>query len=223
MADFDDEIATRLKHHLAHAPINLRNAIEYSALAPGKRIRPKLLLAVGQLLGAPAEPSLNAAIALELIHCFTLIHDDLPCMDDDDFRRGRPSNHKVHGEGVALLAGDAIIPLAFEILLASPNNAPHPAPNLKIELVRTLAHHMGALGVIGGQASELLLTPKSTLAELRAMHAAKTGALFVAAVDLGRILGGLDADSTGGRHLIAFGVALGVAFQVADDVEDSET
>ena len=218
MIDFEAEFTRHLDRFLTGTPANLRASIEYSALAPGKRIRPRLLMAVGHLLGAPAEPCRTAGIALELIHCFTLIHDDLPCMDDDDFRRGRPSNHKIHGEGLALLAGDAIIPLAIEMILDTGIPA-----TAKLEVLRAFVRNMGAAGVIGGQAKEMLLTAKSSLEDLRAMHAAKTGALFVAAFEIGRIIGGVDETATGAKALKDLATALGHAFQVSDDVDDSET
>lgn len=199
-------------------PSNLNDAIRYSLLAPGKRIRPRLVLATGELLGLKDEAVLPAAIAIEMIHCFTLIHDDLPCMDDDDFRRGRPSNHKVHGEGLALLAGDALLALSIEVFIELANGFPHSAFTAAL---RELMKATGAAGVMGGQAAESLLNRSATLEALLEMHRKKTGALFEASILVPMHLANIQSDSREGIALAQFAAAIGAAFQIADDIEDS--
>jgi geranylgeranyl diphosphate synthase type II len=171
------------------------------------------------MIGLAEEAALPAALALEMVHCFTLIHDDLPCMDDDDLRRGRPSNHKIYGEALALLAGDALIPLALDALAEA---APHVAPQAFAAALRRLSWASGPRGVIGGQAAEALLKPGSALSELETMHAMKTGALFAAALLLPKDLAGIADASPDGRAIDRFARELGLAFQVADDLEDAE-
>jgi geranylgeranyl diphosphate synthase type II len=220
---FEHALTGALERHLTQSdgatPPNLAEAIRYSLLAPGKRIRPRLLLACARLVGLSSEAALPAAVALEMIHCFTLIHDDLPCMDNDDFRRGRPSNHKVHGEALALLAGDALIPLALDSLTDA---APFVAPQHWLQSLKRLSWASGPRGVIGGQAAESLLLPQSSLDELKLMHAMKTGALFSAALLLAKDLAGISDDETKGRAIHTFAAGLGLAFQAADDLEDGE-
>jgi geranylgeranyl pyrophosphate synthase len=199
-------------------PGNLAEAVRYSLLAPGKRIRPRLAIACGRMLELSSEAALRAALAVEMVHCFTLIHDDLPCMDDDDFRRGRPSNHKIHGEALALLAGDALMAMATDTLLEA--EAWVPAPRV-LQGLRRLSRAMGPRGVLGGQAAESLLTDQSTLEDLRAMHAGKTGALFQASLLVPKDLAGVPSDSAGGRALDTFASELGLAFQALDDLDDA--
>ncbi|MGK5084642.1 polyprenyl synthetase family protein [Bdellovibrionota bacterium FG-1] len=196
-------------------PAPLAEAIRYSFLAPGKRIRPRLVLATAQMIGLPLEAALPAAAAIEMVHCFTLIHDDLPCMDDDDLRRGRPSNHKKYGEATALLAGDALMTLAWETLLDA---TPHVEPTYLLQALHRLAWASGPRGVIGGQAAEPLLHAKSPIEDMRTMHSMKTGALFLAAILLP-----LDLVGQTNESLQNFAAELGLAFQVADDLEDLES
>jgi geranylgeranyl diphosphate synthase type II len=200
-------------------PANLAESIRYSLLAPGKRIRPRLALACARLLGLDSRAAMPAALAIEMIHCFTLIHDDLPCMDDDDFRRGRPSNHKVHGEAIALLAGDALMVLAMETLLEA---AAFVQPAALQRALKRLCWASGPRGVMGGQAAEALLGPASPLEQLRQMHAMKTGALFSAALLMPMDLAGLQPESPRARALERFAAELGLAFQVADDLDDAD-
>jgi geranylgeranyl diphosphate synthase type II len=174
----------------------------YSLLAPGKRIRPRILLAVADLLELPRTVALPAAVAVEMVHCFTLIHDDLPCLDNDDLRRGRPSNHKQFGESTALLAGDALSALAFGLMTEAPANT-----CLSRALVR----------VIAGQDAESLLSPQSRREDLLAVHRDKTGALFEACVELPAILSHTPLTPA----LRAFGLTLGATFQAVDDLEDA--
>jgi geranylgeranyl diphosphate synthase, type II len=216
----EQELRSALVRHLGDAPINLVESIEYSLLAPGKRIRPRLVLESARMLGLDPAAALPAALALEMIHCFTLIHDDLPCMDDDDFRRGRPSNHKKFGEALALLAGDALVPLAFAVFLDA---APAVENGRLIRGLARLTWASGPRGVIGGQAAESLLTASSTLDQLERMHAGKTGALFSAALLIPKDLAGIPDQGTQGETLDAFAHELGLAFQIADDLDDAKS
>ena len=198
-------------------PSNLLDSIRYSLLSPGKRIRPRLVLSSARLCGLSEDAACHAAVALEMVHCFTLIHDDLPCMDNDDFRRGVPTNHKVHGEAMALLAGDSLMALAVDALL----NAPMIPAERLVAGTRRLSQAMGPRGVIGGQAEEALLSPRSRLEDTERMHSLKTGALFEASVLLPADLVGLDLASPPGRALGEFAAVLGLTFQAADDLEDA--
>jgi geranylgeranyl diphosphate synthase type II len=218
-SEIETALAETLTRHLGtETPPNLAAAIRYSLLAPGKRIRPRLALACASMIGLPEAAAIPAALAIEMVHCFTLIHDDLPCMDDDDFRRGLPSNHKVHGEAIALLAGDALTPLAFDTLADALPLVPPPA---FARALRRLAWASGPRAVIGGQAAEALLTADSRLPELHRMHAMKTGALFSAALLLPMDLAGIDEREARGRAITRFADELGSAFQVADDLDDA--
>jgi geranylgeranyl diphosphate synthase type II len=162
------------------------------------------------------ELALSPAAALELVHTYSLIHDDLPCMDDDDVRRGRPSNHRVHGEALAVLAGDALLTRAFGVLA----EAPGVPAETRIEMVAVLAEAGGSLGMVGGQALDVAAEgdPEIDLPRLQYIHTRKTGALFAAACRLGGLAGGADADAL--RKLERLGEKAGLAFQVADDLLD---
>lgn len=179
--------------------------MRYTLRAGGKRIRPLLVLETCRALGGRLSTALPAACAVEYIHTYSLIHDDLPAMDDDDLRRGKPSNHRVFGEATAILAGDALQAAAFEALARTPD------PALVAPMVRVLARAAGAAGMVGGQ--ELDLSPK---APLRSIHAMKTAALFSAACELGA----LAAYSLRTDELARFGRHLGLAFQLVDDILD---
>ena len=197
-------------------PPRLTEAIEYSLMAGGKRLRPALVLETFSACKGSSEPSataLAAAGAVELIHTFGLVHDDLPAMDDDDLRRGRPTNHRVFGEAMAILAGDAMVAMAFEAL--STDVEPAVAP----PLVHELAAATGPVGMIGGQVLDMegegrALDPTA----LRALHAAKTGALLTASCRMGAIAAGAAADVL--DRVTRFGRALGLAFQIMDDILD---
>lgn len=220
--DFEKSLEESLSRHLNRetgTPPNLAEAIRYSLLAPGKRIRPRLLLETGSMFEVPQSASMAAAIALEMIHCFTLIHDDLPCMDNDDFRRGLPSNHKKFGESLALLAGDALVSLALDAFLDA---SPAISPELFLSGLKRLNWAIGPRGVVGGQAAEELFTPQSKLADLDDMHNRKTGALFSAALLIPMDFSGISETETRGTSLVQFSSALGKAFQRADDLEDQE-
>ncbi|MGZ3687039.1 MAG: polyprenyl synthetase family protein [Bdellovibrionota bacterium] len=221
--DLEAKIKEALERHLARAdgvaPDRLGESIAYSLLSHGKRIRPRLLMSCAQMLGLSEQASLPAAIALEMIHCFTLIHDDLPCMDDDDFRRGQPSNHKKFDEATALLAGDALIPMAMECLLEA---GPHVKPEALLSAIARLNWAAGARGVIAGQSGESTLKEDSRLEDLLRIHAQKTGALFSAALLMAKDLAGIDDESSQGMAIEIFARELGVAFQIADDLEDAD-
>ncbi len=225
--DWDKEISSALEEALDPAvPANLAASIRYSVLSPGKRFRPRLMEASALALGVEAGAYVPFAVALEWIHAFTLIHDDLPCMDDDDLRRGMPTNHKVFGEALALLAGDALIPAAFSWTMQSTSLTS--APTAWQAAFARLSRCSGPSGVIGGQAMEMLLTHEADsgtrpgLEALLQMHALKTGALFEAALLVPAHLAGLREESDSFEALGQFSRAFGQGFQIADDLEDAE-
>lgn len=195
-------------------------AMRYSLLAGGKRVRPILLLSAAEAVGDPGTKLLPAACALECIHTYSLIHDDLPAMDDDDLRRGRPTCHKVFGEAIAILAGDGLLTYAFE-LLAHPTVRRSLDPGLQNEAIFLLARAAGVSGMVGGQTADVLREGKTVDEETLAyIHRHKTGALIQASVEIGGLLGGGDQSQV--RALMAYGSALGLAFQVVDDLLDVE-
>ena len=218
--DIDQALKLALKRYLpsSQVPANLLQSIEYSLLAPGKRIRPRLTLNCGAMLGLGSEACMPIALALEMIHCFTLLHDDLPCMDNDDFRRGKPSNHKVFGEAVALLAGDALVTVALEVFAEAGSQV---EPSCFVAGLRRFLGALGPRGVIGGQAMELMMTEKSSLEQMRRMHEGKTGALFAAALVVPKDFAGVSDETSGGQAIVEFARELGLAFQTADDLEDA--
>ncbi|MEW5773050.1 MAG: polyprenyl synthetase family protein [Thermodesulfobacteriota bacterium] len=199
------------------APEGLLAAMEYSLLAGGKRMRPALCLAWAELGGLAGDAALPAAAALELVHTYSLVHDDLPAMDNDDLRRGRPTNHKVFGEAAAILAGDGLLTEAFSLILDNPGGLP---PERVLRAAAVLARGAGPSGMVGGQAVDMELTGKTGVAlpELRAMHAMKTGALITAACQAGAALSG--AGEGFAARAEGYGRAVGVAFQIADDILD---
>ena len=208
------------RHTPAHqTPVRLRESIAYSLLGPGKRIRPRLALTTGALLGLSTDVAMAGALAVELIHCFTLIHDDLPCLDNDDVRRGRPSNHKQFDEATALLAGDALQSLAFEAILSAP--IPNDSARI-LKATRRLAQVIGPRGVIGGQMAESALTEKSKFEDLIQMHRLKTGALFDASILIACDLAGHAENERSFQSLSNFATALGGAFQILDDLDDAQ-
>ena len=209
----------RLLPNAQVAPARLHEAMRYAVLEGGKRVRPLLAFAAGDLSEAPREKLEVAAAAVELIHAYSLVHDDLPCMDDDVLRRGKPTVHVEYDEATAMLVGDALQSLAFQ-LIAENRLAGDPARQL--EMVRTLATAAGSRGMAGGQQSDLEATGKAlTLPELELMHIHKTGALIRAAVLLGYECGERIAEKER-KHLDRFAKAIGLAFQVVDDVLDAD-
>jgi geranylgeranyl diphosphate synthase type II len=205
-----DRALDRLLPPARREPRRLHEAIRYSVFAGGKRLRPALcLLACESVLGRSA-PAMRAAAALEMIHTFSLIHDDLPGMDDDDWRRGRPSNHRVFGEGMAILAGDALLSLAFQTLARMPAGRSG-------ALLQTVCEATGPDGMIGGQALDLLSEGKRlTYRQVAAMHRRKTGMLLRGSIRLGAQIGG--ATPVELRSFAAYGARVGLAFQIVDDL-----
>ena len=204
----------------AAGPVTARlaDAMRYATLGGGKRFRPFLVLETAGLFGVPVSQALNAAAAVECIHCYSLVHDDLPAMDDDDLRRGRPTVHKAYDEATAILAGDGLLTLAFEIL-SRPDT--HPDAAVRCELVSCLARASGWQGMVGGQQRDLDAEGEpQDLAGIHLIQALKTGALIAVAVDMGAVLGG--ANATQRQALQTYAHALGLAFQVADDLLDAE-
>lgn len=194
-------------------------AMRYAALGPGKRLRPFFVIEAARLYGVSGEGVLRTAAALEFVHCYSLVHDDLPAMDDDDLRRGRPTTHIAHGEAAAILAGDALLTYAFEILAAP---ATDPDPAVRASLVLELARAAGKNGMCGGQmrdiaAEKARITDPVAIAELQAM---KTGALFSFALESGATLA--RASAADRAALNAYAAATGLAFQIADDILDHE-
>ena len=201
-------------------PQRLHDAMRYAALGPGKRIRPVLVYATGHVLGVALEALDGPACAVELIHAYSLVHDDLPAMDDDDLRRGRPTCHKAFDEATAILAGDALQSLGFHIL--AHDNSISAAAEQRLQMVEVLAHASGSRGMAGGQALDLAAVGRQlTLAELENMHIHKTGALIRASVQLGALAAdGLDPASM--ERLDHYAKCLGLAFQIRDDILDVE-
>lgn len=199
-------------------PTSLHASMRYSVFAGGKRIRPILMMAACEAVGGNPQQVLPAACAIEMIHSYSLIHDDLPAMDDDDYRRGQPTNHKTYGEATAILAGDGLLTEAF-LLLSSPDVFPDVTAEVRREVIHLLARSAGSRGMVGGQVVDMESEGKSIdLPTLEYIHTHKTGALILAAVESGAILGGADAEQR--RALRRYGEAIGLAFQVADDILD---
>lgn len=191
-------------------------AMRYSSLGNGKRLRPFLALAAGRLCGAPDSRSLRVGAAIELVHCYSLVHDDLPAMDDDDLRRGQPSCHVAFDEATAILAGDALLTLAFEVL-ASP--ATHPDGDVRSKLVGGLARAAGGHGMVGGQMIDLLAEhTDADFAMITRIQRLKTGALIGFSCEAGAILGGAAEEKRLALHRYAHD--LGLAFQIVDDLLD---
>ena len=197
-------------------PESLREAMRYSLLAGGKRLRPILCLAACELAGGDGGLAMPTAVALEMIHTMSLIHDDLPAMDDDDLRRGRPTNHKVYGEAVAILAGDALMTRAFEMVSLRSPGVP---PDRLLKVVGELSLVAGAPGLVGGQVVDLESEGKDVdLDTLEYIHLHKTGALLSACVITGATIGGADEALIAALRVYARGI--GLAFQIIDDILD---
>jgi farnesyl diphosphate synthase len=199
----------------------LGGAMRHAALGGGKRFRPFLLIETAGLFGIAPEDALEAAAAVECVHCYSLVHDDLPCMDDDAVRRGQPTVHKAYDEWTAVLAGDALLTMAFEVLA---RESAHEDAGVRAELVVTLARAAGARGMVEGQALDLeaekLGRPAApTIEGVRRLQGLKTGALIAASCEMGAILGRAPAHER--AALSAFGAEIGLAFQIADDLLDA--
>lgn len=200
-----------------NAPQFLKDAIVYSIKAGGKRLRPILLLAVIEAFGKDRDLGFAPACALEMIHTYSLIHDDLPAMDDDDLRRGQPTNHKMFGEATATLAGDALLTYSFECLA----NEDQLSPILRTQLVSGLAHAAGPAGMVGGQSDDLSAEGRVlTLEELESIHQRKTGRLLAFAVEAGAKIAGAAYEQQ--KALMSYARYIGLAFQIRDDILDVE-
>lgn len=193
----------------------LAKSMNYSLMAGGKRLRPILVMAAADAVGADGEKFLHLATSIEMIHTYSLIHDDLPSMDNDDYRRGKLTNHKVFGDGIAVLAGDALLTMAFEVIADSPNVD----TEKKLKVIKEMSHAAGAEGMVGGQVIDLESEGKKiNMDTLRKMHSAKTGALFCAAIRSGAILGGATDKQL--ADLTQYARQFGLAFQITDDILD---
>jgi geranylgeranyl diphosphate synthase type II len=209
-AEWVDKRLDFLLPALGEEPALLHEAMRYSVLAPGKRIRPALVLACCEAVGGSAEDALDAACAVELVHCFSLIHDDLPALDNDELRRGRPTCHVKFGEAVAVLAGDGLFALAFDALAYSHAPAEH-----RVRAIGILTRATGML--VSGETIDILSEGKIVSENtLRMIHERKTAALIAASCEMGAVLGGGSEDEI--VHLKRFGFGVGLAFQIADDV-----
>ncbi|MDW7651842.1 MAG: polyprenyl synthetase family protein [Bacillota bacterium] len=198
-------------------PAEIHRAVRYSVFAGGKRLRPLLTLAAAEIFGVPQLQAMPAACALEMIHTYSLIHDDLPALDDDDYRRGRLANHKVFGDALAILAGDSLLTLAFETLAAEASAYFNAAT--VVRLVEELGRAAGMQGMIGGQVVDLLSEGKQVNAEiLDYIHRHKTGKLFICCIRSGAVMG--DASPEELTRLTSFAEKIGLAFQIVDDILD---
>ena len=190
-------------------------AMEYSLLSEGKRLRPVLLMAAADAISNNGEKFLPVACAVEMIHTYSLIHDDLPAMDNDDYRRGKLTNHKVFGDAMAILAGDALLTLAFEVITRQKAD-----PSILVEVIREISTAAGIAGMIGGQSVDIQSEGKKlNLIALRRMHLAKTGALFRASIRSGAILAGASQEQL--DALTQYADNFGLAFQITDDILDA--
>ncbi|HEY9835957.1 MAG TPA: farnesyl diphosphate synthase [Vampirovibrionales bacterium] len=198
-------------------PETIYEAMRYSLLAGGKRLRPILCLASCELVGGTVEMAMPTACALEMVHTMSLIHDDLPAMDNDDYRRGKLTNHKVYGDDIAILAGDGLLVYAFEVVATQTQNVP--APRV-LKAIAHLAHAFGAEGVVGGQVVDIQCEGKldTTVETLHFIHTHKTGALLEACVVCGAILGGASDEDL--QKLSRYAQNIGLAFQIIDDILD---
>ena len=218
LSDRKEQIEVALDASIALTyPEKIYESMRYSLLAGGKRLRPILCLATCELMGGTVQMAMPAACALEMIHTMSLIHDDLPAMDNDDYRRGKLTNHKVYGEDIAILAGDGLLAYAFEFIALQTQQVP--ADRL-LQVVARLGRAVGAAGLVGGQAVDLECEGKSdvTLETLTFIHRHKTGALLEACVVCGAILAG--ASETDVQRLTRYAQNIGLAFQIIDDVLD---
>ena len=210
----ESELPKQLRQSGKPLDETLTESMEYSLMAGGKRLRPILLMAAADAAGAKGEDFLASACAIEMIHTYSLIHDDLPAMDNDDYRRGKLTNHKIYGAGSATLAGDALLTLAFEVMTRE-----DVSPEIKLAVIQEMSAAAGPQGMVGGQAVDLESEGKRIpLEKLREMHLGKTGALFKAAIRSGAILARADEKTL--AALTDYALAFGLAFQITDDILD---
>jgi geranylgeranyl diphosphate synthase type II len=211
-----------LENYMLQADERLKEHIEsmrYSLFAGGKRVRPILCLAATEAVGGRLEQAMPAACALECIHTYSLIHDDLPAMDDDDFRRAKPTNHKIYGEAGAILAGDGLLTFAFELL--SNLELAFAPEKQRLQVVNLIAHAAGSLGMVGGQALDIACEGKEISFEtLQFIHSHKTGALITASIQAGAVLGGAAPEQF--KALTEYGEKIGLTFQIVDDLLNVE-
>jgi geranylgeranyl diphosphate synthase type II len=214
-----DAALDRFSQFSDDCPAHLAEAIRYALLAPGKRLRPRLVLMAAQACGGSVDDALPAACAVEMVHAYSLVHDDLPAMDDDDLRRGRPTCHKVYGEATAILVGDALLARAFEVLATEIET-----PGVAAQCCAVLSRAAGATQLVGGQAADLAMEAddesklNGNLATLESIHLRKTGALIDASLQLGGIIAAATSEQL--DALTAYGKRLGLAFQITDDLLD---
>jgi len=200
------------------SPSIIHKAMRYSVFSGGKRLRPILTLTTAELLGEKIETVLNTACGIELIHTFSLIHDDLPCIDNDDFRRGKPSNHKVFGEAIALLAGDALLVSGFELIVKN-SEAKGIKKQFILKVIKEISYYIGTENMLGGQVEDINLGNKNiTQEDLYNMYMKKTAALICASIRAGAILS--DANKRQLKALTRYGENIGLAFQIVDDMLD---
>jgi len=215
-----DEALDRALPPEADWPATIHRAVRYSLFAGGKRIRPALVLAAGEAVGGAREDLMPLACAVELVHTYSLVHDDLPAMDDDDLRRGKPTSHKVFGEAIAILAGDALLTRAFHLMAEVPEGWDATRVLRRVRAAAILGEACGTTGLIGGQVTDLESEGREVeAAALERLHRAKTGALLSACVRGGAILGGAGEEEL--ERLSGYASAIGLAFQVVDDVLDA--
>ena len=212
-----DALLDRLLPPDAFPAPRVTEAMRYAALGQGKRLRPFLVVESAALFGVPRAQALRAGAALECVHCYSLVHDDLPAMDDDDLRRGKPTTHKAFDEATAILAGDALLTYAFEILGEEDT---HPDPKVRLRLVSGLAKAAGVAGMVGGQMLDIEAESRfeTGISQIELIQSLKTGALFRFACEAGAIMGGADP-----APLIRYAGKIGLAFQIADDILDVES
>jgi geranylgeranyl diphosphate synthase type II len=214
MADFipmPDDLHSDLARHI--------ESMRYSLFAGGKRVRPILAIASCEAVGGEAKDVLPAAVALECIHTYSLIHDDLPAMDDDDLRRGKQTNHVLYGEAGAILAGDSLLTMAFELL--SSNLLATISPDKCLKIINIIATGAGSLGMVGGQALDIACEGRDIdIATLRQIHSRKTGALITASIQTGGVIGGANSEQI--SLLTTYGEKIGLAFQIVDDLLNVE-
>ena len=216
LTSYQNRINSKLESLLPSNDSILSEAIRYSVLGSGKRLRPILVYLIGELGNAENDSLDILAGSVEIIHCYSLIHDDLPSMDDDDLRRGKPTTHKKYDEATAILAGDALQPLAFELI----SNLDTSDSN-KITIVNCLANACGYLGMVGGQIKDIHSKEINTVHDLDIMHSQKTGRLIQASLETSGILSGLDQKDI--EALNKYGEKIGLAFQIQDDIIDIES
>jgi len=221
MQELVDKYLDKYLPDTSELPRSIHESMRYSVFAGGKRVRPILLLAACEAVGGEIRTAMPAACAMEMIHTYSLIHDDLPAMDNDDFRRGKPTNHKVFGEACAILAGDALLTEAF-ILLSNPDLSKGIPPATLLEVIHEIGVCAGSRGMIGGQVVDMESEGRKEidLATVQYIHTHKTGALIKAALKCGALIGGGDAGMV--NAVTRYGEAVGLAFQIADDILDIE-